>query len=163
MRDDYDDRPRRRQPPASTGGVPTLVWVLVAGASLVVLGCAGIGVVFLVGFGEVARQDAKEVAQASKTEAIDAATLQADYQADDAKAATKYGGKTIRVKIRVDESRQTGDELEVRQTFGFLKYVEADIPLGEAGRAAKGSTVTVIGKVRSTTDGAVRMGSCTVE
>jgi hypothetical protein len=163
--DDDDDRPRRRparddgslgaQLRSRVGGIP--VWAWLGGAVAGAAALAALSVVLTLVAATAERRGA-----AGRAELVDAADLHADYKADGAAAAQKYAGRLLRVRLRVDSTRQHGDELEVRQDFGFLSCVEADIPLREAGRASKGSVITVVGRVQSS-GSVVRLGDCEVE
>jgi hypothetical protein len=117
-------------------------------------------VVASVGCGRPPTGDTKPAAPAERVAADD---LLKAYTDDASAAAAKYGGKDLLVTMRVDGTRQSGDLLECRHVKPDNTYVEASIPVRDASKAAKGSTVTVRGRVKLSGSSHVDLGKCDVQ
>lgn len=166
--DDDNDRPRRRPARAagSLGGQLTVkyaglpVWAWLGGA---VAGAAALTVLAVVlalvaadagrrGRGGADGRDAGgrgagkgEPAEVPDGPPVEAADLFKEFADNGAEATAKYGGKRLRVRMRVDETSQHDDTLTLtHRTGGRLSpRVKAQVPVADAGRAKSGSVVVV--------------------
>lgn len=91
--------------------------------------------------------------RATATDVVDAADLYAAYKDDSVAATAKYGGRTIRVRIRVDEASPQFGQLKVVQVVGQFSGVSVDVsvhvPNDVAAKLKKGQVVVVRSAVQS--------------
>lgn len=159
--DDESPRPRK-------GSIPGWAWAVVAVCGFAVVGCCGGCLVVFNLFADHgerrAKAKAEEAARVASSPIIDAATLYAEFQADGAAAAAKYGSRELRVRLRVDKAEQwLSDRLRIQQDINRLDRVHGTIPVGDASRIKTGNTVVVRGVVRSSALRDIDLGDLTIE
>ncbi len=95
------------------------------------------------------------LAASSNESIIPAETLLAQYMDDKVKATGRYGGKTIRVRLRIDKIEVGGNTITIAQQEGsdwLPPSVSCWVKGSESSRIAKGKTVVVRGSVTSYID-----------
>ncbi|HEX4607408.1 MAG TPA: hypothetical protein VH092_04305 [Urbifossiella sp.] len=85
---------------------------------------------------------------------IDAASLSAAYVKSPAEATSKYAGKKVTVRLRVDEVEQVADYIKVSQRINNER-VMFHIPVAEAERleGKQGATIKFTGSILTASDG----------
>lgn len=163
--DDRDEPRRRRRRPEAKPVVSVPVALGIGAVCLVGVAVAGVafeaslkrqapdGGPVIGGAGTVPKDDVA---------AVTAESLLAAYQEDAGKAASTYGRQKLRVTMTVTEGRQSGQTFEAVQRFGGLlgPYVTVSLSLEDAAAAGIGNTITVEGKVFSSTNRVVSLGKC---
>ena len=146
------------------GPLTGLAWLVNGAIAAVGSGVCGVVVVAVLAGAEMAalQPPPRPRPAPGQDVVVDAATIHDDYKADAAKAATKYTGRRLRVTMRIDSVSQYGDRLAIRQDFpGLWNAVSATVPVS-AGLET-GKTVTVVGRIESSSGNSVSLGSCVVD